>query len=186
MIYSEKLHHAIRFSAEAHKNQLRKVSGLSYIIHPLAVALILSYVTDDEDILIAGILHDTVEDTDLTINEIRTEFGENVARMVNDVTEQDRSLPWAERKQIALDHIKKMQHDSQLVKTADVLQNLSDHIYDHQKLGDQLFNKFGAPKEKQLERYQKIIDELENVWSGNPLLPVLKERLTLAEENWTT
>ena len=82
---SERIERAVAIATEAHKNQLRK-TGEPYIIHPLAVKKILEEWHMDEDTIIAGILHDTVEDTDLTLDDIKKEFGESVAFLVDGVT----------------------------------------------------------------------------------------------------
>lgn len=181
MFYSQKLQKAINFATMVHIKQTRKGKKLPYIIHPFGIALILARSNASEDIICAGILHDTIEDCEpygsVTKEVIEKEFGEDVARIVNDVTEQDVSLPWDKRKQAALDHIKHMQHDSLMVKSADVLQNLTDQIEDYKKIGDNLFKNFNASKEKIKEWNNKRIGELEKAWDKNPILPDLKEQL---------
>ena len=82
---SERLDHAIAVAKKAHEGQFRK-TGEPYITHPLAVKKILEEWGMDEDTIIAGILHDTVEDTPLTLNDIKKEFGESVAFLVDGVT----------------------------------------------------------------------------------------------------
>lgn len=82
---NERIQHAVDFATKAHDGQFRK-TGEAYIIHPLAVKKILTEWGMDEDTIIAGILHDTVEDTDITLNDIKTEFGETVAFLVDGVT----------------------------------------------------------------------------------------------------
>ena len=82
---SERVEHAIEVAKAAHEGQTRK-TGEPYIVHPLAVQKILEEWGMDEDTIIAGILHDTVEDTDLTLDDIRHEFGESVAFLVDGVT----------------------------------------------------------------------------------------------------
>ena len=82
---NERIQHAVDFATNAHDGQFRK-TGEAYIIHPLAVKKILTEWGMDEDTIIAGILHDTVEDTDITLNDIKTEFGETVAFLVDGVT----------------------------------------------------------------------------------------------------
>ena len=82
---SDRLDRAIEVAKKAHEGQLRK-TGEPYIIHPLAVKKILEEWGMDEDTVIAGVLHDTVEDTDLTLDDIRKEFGESVAFLVDGVT----------------------------------------------------------------------------------------------------
>ena len=82
---SDRIKQAVQIATKAHEGQLRK-TGEPYIIHPLAVKKILEEWGMDEDTIIAGILHDTVEDTDLTLNDIKNEFGESVAFLVDGVT----------------------------------------------------------------------------------------------------
>lgn len=116
MIYSDKINQAIGFATKVHQGQVRKGKNVSYIVHPLSVALILSRVTQDEDIIVAGVLHDTIEDCDphgsVTKEIIEAQFGQHVAQMVDDVTEKDKNLPWLERKLQALEHINNMDNDS--------------------------------------------------------------------------
>ena len=82
---SDRVKHAIAVAREAHEGQLRK-TGEPYIVHPLAVKKILEEWSMDEDTIIAGILHDTLEDTDLTLEDIKKEFGDSVAFLVDGVT----------------------------------------------------------------------------------------------------
>lgn len=180
---------AINFATRVHKGQIRKGKpDVPYITHPLAVGLILSKIGADEDTIVAGILHDTIEDCEsygsITKEIIEHEFGREVAEMVNDVTEQDKTLSWAERKQKALEHIPHMNHGSLLVKSADQLHNITDKIEDYKKEGVEMFKKFNASKEKQLERYKKLIPAIEKSWPDNPLLPDLKNAFLEIKKLW--
>ena len=181
MFYTPKIQKAIKFANKVHQvdqDQRRKGKKDPYIIHPLAVGLILSQTGATEDIIVAGILHDTIEDCmpwgSITKEVIEKEFNSEIARMVNDVTEQDKSLSWKERKKAAFDHIKHMDKDSIMVKSADVLQNLNDQIVDYEELGEEMFKRFNASKEKQLKRYQNLLIELEKAYPENPLLQELR------------
>lgn len=184
MVYTPKIQKAISTAITAHQGQKRKGKEIPYIIHPLSVGLILAKTGASEDIIVAGILHDTIEDTELTKEDLETEFGIDVSNIVNDVTEQDKSLPWEERKRLALEHIKHMQKDSILVKSADVLHNMIDQISDYEKEGDKMFLRFNAPKEKQLLRYTKLIHEIKEAWSENPLLVDLETSMKTLINNW--
>lgn len=118
---------AARFAAERHSGQRRKDAAASpYINHPLALAAILAEAgIDDRDVLAAALLHDTVEDTDTTLDEIATAFGAAVAETVAEVTD-DKRLPKAERKRL---QVVKAPHKSlaaKLVKIADKTVNLRD------------------------------------------------------------
>lgn len=174
---------AVRFATEVHRTQKRKGKDVPYITHPLAVSLILSRVTKDENIVIAGILHDTMEDCipygSITKQFIESEFNANIARMVSDLTEEDKTLPWMERKLAALKHISHMAHDSLLVKSADVLHNLSELNDDFAKEGEKVFEKFNASKVDTILRYKKLIPEIKKAWGENPLIGELEEQLAL-------
>lgn len=85
---TEKLQHALAFSTEAHKTQFRK-SGEPYIIHPILVAAIVSSITNDESMAIAALLHDVVEDTPTSIEDIEAEYGKDVAHLVSGLTKID-------------------------------------------------------------------------------------------------
>ena len=85
---SDALKKALKYSTKAHENQFRK-SGLPYIIHPILVSSIVSSITDDESMAISALLHDVVEDTSITIQEIQNEFGTDVAHLVEGLTKID-------------------------------------------------------------------------------------------------
>lgn len=180
---------AIVFATQVHKGQTRKGKSAPYITHPKAVGQILSSVTKDEEIIISGILHDTIEDAkpygSVTKETIEEKFGARVARMVDDVTEQDKTLPWAVRKQQALEHIEVMDNDSLLVKSADVLHNLEEQIADYKKEGYVMFERFNAPKAAQLERYEKLITTIAKNWPKNPLLAKLEANLDKIKRLWS-
>src|SRR3990167_2070670 len=141
---------ALAFAEKVHKGQTRKGKSTPYITHPKAVGQILASVTKDEAIIEAGILHDTIEDCQpygsVTKKIIEENFGVKVAKIVDDLTEQDKTLPWAVRKQQAIEHVKEMDNDSLLVKSADAFHNLTDQIADYANEGDAMFNRFNAPK----------------------------------------
>ncbi|HBE90791.1 MAG: hypothetical protein A3E37_02790 [Candidatus Andersenbacteria bacterium RIFCSPHIGHO2_12_FULL_46_9] len=173
--YSGKIQKAIRFAITAHDGQTRKGKDIPYITHPLTVALILSQVGASEDVIVAGILHDVVEDSDVELDDVQEQFGEPVADLVKAVTEEDKGLPWETRKRIALGHIKDMNHDALLLKSADVLHNLLELVHDGEEQGDVVFEKFNAPKEEKLAQQQKLVKALESAWPENPLLPEIRE-----------
>lgn len=123
-----KLLRAARFAAVKHTNQKRKGNdGAPYINHPLEVADLLVNVgkVEDTDVLIAAILHDTVEDTETTKEEIEELFGERVAKMVLEVTD-DKSLPKAERKQLQIEHAPHLSDGAKQVKLGDKISNIRD------------------------------------------------------------
>ncbi|HSE82398.1 MAG TPA: bifunctional (p)ppGpp synthetase/guanosine-3',5'-bis(diphosphate) 3'-pyrophosphohydrolase [Gaiellaceae bacterium] len=122
------LERAYRFASEAHEHQQRR-SGEDFILHPLGVALILAELRSDDATLAAGILHDVVEDTDTTIEHVRDEFGEEVARLVEGVTKLTR-IHFQSREQAQAENYRKMivamadDHRVILIKLADRLHNM--------------------------------------------------------------
>ena len=109
MIFNPLIHKSITFATKVHHTQTRKGKDIPYITHPLTVALILSRATHNENIICAGILHDTIEDCvpygSVTKDFLEKEFNGKIAQMVNDLTEQDKTLPWMERKKAALEQL---------------------------------------------------------------------------------
>jgi GTP diphosphokinase / guanosine-3',5'-bis(diphosphate) 3'-diphosphatase len=119
---------AISFSAKKHRYQTRKgVDGEPYINHPIEVANILANVgkVTDFNILTAAVLHDTVEDTETTAEELTELFGEKVCSIVLEVTD-DKSLPKHERKQLQIEHSPHLSNEAKQVKLADKISNVSD------------------------------------------------------------
>lgn len=182
MIYTDRLRHAIRFSIKTHEvyqKQKRKGKDIPYIVHPLAVGLMLSRAGAREDVVIAGILHDTIEDSieakKVTRAMLVERFGEDVAGLVESVTEPDKSLSWDDRKKEALEHISHFSDDSVLLKSADVIANNAELLEDYAKEGEAIFARFNAPKEKSIPQTLKIIETLLEKWPQNPLAADLKE-----------
>ncbi len=125
-----KLLHAARFAAERHAGQLRKGAHAEpYVNHPLEVASLISNVggIDDIDILMAGLLHDTIEDTETEAHEIINFFGETACGYVLEVTD-DKSLPKARRKELQVEHAPYMSPGAKIVKLADKISNIRDVI----------------------------------------------------------
>ena len=181
MIYTTKIQKAIKFAAKTHnqyQQQKRKGKEIPYIAHPLTVGIILSLAGASEDVIIAGILHDTIEDSieekKVTFEMIKERFGEEVMKLVLSVTEQDKSLSWEERKNEALKHIKQFSHEAISVKSADVISNISELIDDHKKYGEDVFKRFNAPKENIIQNQLKVISALVNHWPESPLAWDLK------------
>lgn len=120
---------AFCFAVEKHSGQTRKMNNVPYILHPAEVAAIVGTMTDDREVLAAAVLHDTVEDTDTTLEEIRENFGKRVALLVMTETEEKRAdLPPAETWQLRKE------------ETLLILQNTKDEGVKMMWLGDKLSN----------------------------------------------
>lgn len=175
-----KIQKAIKFATKTHEiyqKQKRKGKDVAYIIHPLTVGIILAHAGANEDVICAGILHDTIEDSieerKVNLKMIEDFFGENIAKLVLALTEEDKSLPWEERKRIAKEHIKDFSNDATLVKSADIIANTRELIEDYKKDGEEVFAKFNAPKEKIIKNYLETIEALIKKWPENPLIDEL-------------
>lgn len=181
MIYTTKIHKAIKFATKTHEvyqKQKRKGKDIAYVVHPLTVGIILSQASASEDVIVAGILHDTIEDsTDekkVTVEMLEKRFGTHVAQSVLSVTETDRTLSWEDRKRHALEHIHTFSHDSLLIKSADVLANGTELIDDHVHCGDEVFDRFTASKDEMITNQLKVIALIMQRWETNPLIEDLR------------
>lgn len=139
---------AIRFAAEAHKGMVRKGNGQPYIFHPLEVLNLVSLMTLDDDTLCAAVLHDTVEDAGISIEDIRNEFNGHVADMVAAETENKRGNvnkagTWLERKQEAVETIRNIQDTgAKMVCLADKVSNLRSFHLGLLDQGEEFWNNF--------------------------------------------
>jgi len=167
---SPRVNKALEYSAKAHIEQKRKGTDIPYISHPYAIGMILSNAGCSEDVIIAGILHDTVEDTEVTLDDIRTKFGENVSAIVAGCSEPDKDLSWEERKQHTLDELKHASSEIQYVACADKLHNISTMIEEHKIIGDAVWQRFKRGKDQQSWYFHGLLDSLaEGGLYGNPL-----------------
>lgn len=159
---------ALKFASKKHRLQKRKDSVSPYINHPIDVADILARVggVHDVEILQAALLHDTVEDTDASEDELWAVFGENVAKLVMECTD-DKSLPKEERKALQIEHAPHKSPGAKQIKIADKICNITD-----------ITNT--PPPDWSLERRRKYLDWAEKVVAGlrghNPALEDLFDR----------
>ena len=120
---------AVAFAAKAHGEQKRKYTGEPYITHPLAVAAMVADVTANEDVIVAAILHDVVEDTAITVPEIAAQFGWPVANLVDELTDKHPPAPGtnrAERKAKEHARLRSVSRGAKLIKLMDLRHNRSD------------------------------------------------------------
>lgn len=164
MNLSPMISRALNFSAKKHEGQKRKADGLPFIVHPVAVAWILSNYTEDEEVISAGLLHDILEDVEGdNYDEIVQEFGNNVALLVKDVSEDkdpnepiENELPWMERKQSYMEHLKNASEKAMLLSTADKIHNLQSMMDAYDYLGEGIWSKFNSPPEKKIWFYEEV------------------------------
>ena len=141
------LDRAIIFAVRAHAGTERRGKGFPYIVHPMEAVAIVATITPDQELLAAAALHDTVEDTDVTIEQIRDEFGERIASLVasesdtfeEGVSEED---SWHARKQAAIDRLAHASYEAKIVALGDKLSNMRAIARDYAMQGDQLWTLF--------------------------------------------
>lgn len=155
-IDSSFLDRAIEFAVKAHSNTERRGKGFPYIVHPLEAMEIVATLTPDQELLAAAALHDTIEDTSVTIDDLRREFGDRVATIVE--AESDKFLEgipdeasWHQRKQAAIDRIAAAPFESKIVAMGDKLSNMRAIWRDYQEQGDELWKIFHAKDKKDHE-----------------------------------
>ena len=161
----QKLDYAILFATKAHDGQRRKTDNVDMIFHPFTVGMLLQKEGADEDTVIAGILHDVVEDTKYTLDDIENIFGKNVRNIVEEVTE-DKSLEWKKRKEEAIEKVRNASIQGKMVECADKINNL-ESLYDLlQEKGAEVWKNFNKPYSEQkwyyTEMYQAVVDNAEN------------------------
>ena len=154
------IHKAIEFASLAHKEQMRKGSDTPYIVHLFEVALILSKNNASDEVICAGILHDTLEDTDTTKEDLQKHFGQNVTNLVC-ANSENKTLSWEERKQETIDYIKNEATEEELmVICADKLSNIKSIKYDYDKLGNEVWERFKRGYDKQKWYYLGLSEAL--------------------------
>lgn len=157
MFLTDRIHKAIIFAGRKHKTQLRKGTDIPYLVHPMEVMGILIANKCSENVIIAGILHDTLEDTDTTPEEIKELFGNDILAIVQTESE-DKSKTWKERKQHTVNQLPNESLETQLVCCADKLSNIKSILADKKESGENVWKRFNASKEN-LEWYYKSIAE---------------------------
>ena len=159
---------AIIFAVKAHANTERRGKGFPYIVHPMEAVEIVATMTKDQELLAAAVLHDTVEDTGVTLDDIRREFGDRVAKLVEEesdvfmegVSESD---SWHARKQAAIDRLARASRDAKMVAMGDKLSNARAIYRDFVQKGDELWSIF------------HVSDVKEHEWHYRGLANALKE-----------
>src|SRR4051794_27195355 len=151
---------ALQTASKSHEGQYRKNTDIPYITHPVAVGMMLLKAGYSEEIVAAGILHDTVEDTPLTLKDLKKEFGANIAEMVEGSSEPDKSLPWKNRKEHTIEFLKTASEEIRAVVCADKLHNIRSIIRDYKKMGEEVWKKFNAGREQQKWYYTNVVESL--------------------------
>ena len=178
------LDRAIIFAVKAHSGTERRGKGYPYIVHPLEAVEIVATMSKDQELLAAAALHDVVEDTDVTVEQIRAEFGEKVAALVaaesdempSGVSEED---SWHPRKQAAIDRLAKAGRETKMVALGDKLSNMRAIARDFADQGDALWNLFHAKDPKDHEWHYRglaeALKELEDTFAYQEFVRLINQ-----------
>lgn len=169
----ELIEKALQTAALAHEGQYRKNTNIPYIVHPVAVGIILQKAGYSNEVIAAGILHDTVEDTDLTLSDIEQEFSYEIATIIEGCSEPDKSLSWEERKQHTIEFLKTASEEIRVVACADKLHNARSIRQDVEQSGEEVWSRFKRGKDQQEWYYRNVLKSLGHS-STFPLLEELK------------
>lgn len=182
MQFTPLIEKALERAAILHQNQKRKDGATPYIIHPVAVAIILSNYTEDEEIIAAGLLHDTLEDTDYTPEELEKDFGKRVKEIVMGVTEDASARTWREKKGGYIEKLKTGRAESLMVSAADKISNFRSRMNCYKLYGPSFENRFEAPH---LE-YSWLYEEIAKIFDERLDNPIVEEFRRILNELKTT
>jgi (p)ppGpp synthase/HD superfamily hydrolase len=171
--FSARYDAALALAARAHRAQLRKGTDIPYIAHPVHVSLILIRHGFGEDLAIAGLLHDVVEDTDVPLERIAAEFGDAVARLVAAVSETKTAggaeRPWEERKAEKLAHLHAGGPEVAALKAADAIHNARTIAADVRQVGPAVWGRFKRGADQTLWYYREILEGVRAKLDDHPI-----------------
>nr|WP_304259827.1 HD domain-containing protein [Phascolarctobacterium succinatutens] len=172
---NELLNDAIAYAATMHRNGLRKGTTMPYIVHPLEVMHILEVMTGDKHLMAAGVLHDVVEDTSATLEDVYAKFGDDIGTLVEGHTEKHKEDPWEKRKEEALAHLAKADAREQKLVLADKLANMRAIARDYAKYGEDLWQRFKRGKDIQSWYYHAAVKAMSDLEFDTEAAPFYKE-----------
>jgi (p)ppGpp synthase/HD superfamily hydrolase len=164
---------ALLFATRKHAGQHRKGTTVPYVAHLLGVASLVLEAGGDEDLAIAALLHDVVEDCGGApmLREIRRRFGKRVAHIVDGCTDTDLDPkpPWLQRKKDYIAHLRTADADTRLVSAADKLHNVRSIVAAYREIGDRVWERFHGKRDGTLWYYRALLDEFQRR-KTNPLI----------------
>ncbi len=176
---------ALVFATQKHAGQHRKGSTVPYVAHLLGVASLVLEAGGDEDLAIAGLLHDVVEDCGGAplLKEIRRRFGKRVAHVVDGCTDSDveSKPPWLERKKAYIAHLRTADPDTRLVSAADKLYNVRSIVGAHREVGEKVWERFRGKRDGTLWYYRALLDEFKRK-KATPLIRDLERAVIELEQ----
>lgn len=160
----------------AHEGQTRKESGAPYIEHPRAVAALLEEHGFEDEVIAAALVHDVVEDTSLTIDDVRRELGAEVAALVAAVTYDD-SLSWEEKRAKYIETVRAAPPEAKAISVADKIHNAKSVIAGHERQGNAVWNYFNRGRDVKIEFEEAMLKMLQETWRH----PLVDEYAALIE-----
>ena len=184
LVASPRLIKAINTAAWAHRNHVRKGTDIPYVSHVFGVMHLVAQVTDDEDVLIAALFHDILEDVpdEYSPERMAEEFGAHVVELVRGVTKDSTLSSWQDRSDAYLAHLRGAEDGSVLISAADKLHNLLSIHADLDAIGDELWARFNSGKERQLWWYRSVADLVQERLPGNALGEELARQVQRLED----
>lgn len=170
---------ALRFAAVRHDGQFRKGTNIPYLTHPAAVSMLLVEDRQPVPVVAAGLLHDLLEDTLTTPEEIEERFGSEVRRLVEAVSEPGKHLSWEERKRMTVQHVQTMQYDEVALLAADKLHNLRSIRLDVESAGRQVWDRFRRPLRDQSWYYHELLQAFRPFRQTTTLIESFETELNL-------
>ena len=159
---------ALRIALECHAAQIRKIDKSPYIVHPVMVAITLSRHGFSEEVVAAGLVHDVVEDTPLTRDDIARGLGEPVAALVDIVTE-DKTISWEDRKLKYIEAVRSGPDGAKAISAADKIHNAESLICGHAQSGPDIWKSFSRGRDEQIGFQKDMLSMLQSSWS-HPLV----------------
>jgi (p)ppGpp synthase/HD superfamily hydrolase len=154
---SKRISQAVRFAAAAHSGQYRKGTKTPYVWHPLSVGRLLDKAGCSTETIVAGILHDVVEDTSITLEQVKQRFGVEVAEILEACSVSDTTMPWEIRRKRVIEKLRTAPIEAKIVSAADKLDNLRDTAADLAVEGERVWERFNRGRQRQEWYYRNVL-----------------------------
>ena len=172
---------AAAIAARGHKEQVRKHGAVPYIVHPFMVSRLLEKHGFRDEVVAAGLVHDVLEDTDVTPDEIEKELGTEVLDLVQGLSEE-KELPWEDRKLGYIELVRKGSDDVKAISVADKVHNMTNMLHAYEEMGDELWVAFSRPKEKRVWFEQQVLKMFDESGFKHPLVEEYRALVKRFEE----
>lgn len=179
-LISPRIEQAAQIALRAHTGQVRKNDGSPYVIHPYLVALLLTSYDFPEQVIAAGLVHDVLEDTGVSVEELTAAVGGEVVALVQEVSEQ-KELPWEERKKKYIARIRDASSEVKAVSIADKIHNAQSMLRTHESEGSKLWSVFNRGRTEQLWFMHALLDAYRTNWQ-HPLIDIYADLVAALDQ----